>query len=102
MERIRSDLTHEVAHFEAEHDPSEAWTDESGRCGGTTKEQEIEAAELAGAILIPHESAKRAAMRGIDATAIALRYQVSLEMAEWRMRMSGGYEIRRHSQSKRV
>lgn len=99
-ERIRSDLAHEVAHFEAEHDPSPAWTEKEGRCGGNSKAQELEAAELAGALLIPQEKAKAAAIRGIDPRLISARYQVSLEMTEWRMRMSGGYAIRERSQSK--
>lgn len=100
QERIRSDLTHEVAHFEAEHDPSPAWTDEGGGCGGTSKAQEEEAAELAGAILVPQEQAKLAAIRDLDPRTLALRYRVSFEMAEWRMKMSGGYAIRRRSQLK--
>ncbi|WP_315070493.1 ImmA/IrrE family metallo-endopeptidase [uncultured Microbacterium sp.] len=100
-ERTRSDLTHEVAHFEAEHDPSPAWTDEGGGCGGTTKAMEREAAELAGAILVPLEGARRSAIRGLAPQSVARRYQVSVEMAEWRMRMSGGYEIRRRARAKR-
>lgn len=100
-ERIRSDLTHEVAHFEAEHDPSPAWTNEGGGCGGTSRAQEREAAELAGALLVPAARAKTAAIRGVDPRVIAARYQVSVEMAQWRMKMSGGYTIRERSLSKR-
>ncbi|MFT4221165.1 MAG: ImmA/IrrE family metallo-endopeptidase [Microbacterium sp.] len=99
-ERIRSDLTHEVAHFEAEHEPSPAWTNESGSCGGASKAQEKEAAELAGALLVPAAQAKLAAIRGAEPSAVARRYQVSIEMAEWRMKMSGGYTIRQRSRSK--
>lgn len=102
-ERIRSDLTHEVAHFEADHDPSPAWTDGSGAggaCGGTSKAQEKEAAELAGAILVPAAKAKVAAIRAVDPRVVAARYRVSIEMAEWRMKMSGGYKIRERSRSK--
>jgi Zn-dependent peptidase ImmA (M78 family) len=99
-ERTRSDLTHEVAHFEAEHAPSPAWTNDGGGCGGASKAQEREAAELAGALLIPAGRAKLAAIRGVDPEAVALRYQVSVEMAQWRMKMSGGYTIRQRSRSK--
>lgn len=99
-ERVRSDLTHEIAHFEAEREPSPAWTDEGGSCGGTSKAQEKEAAELAGALLVPPAKAKIAAIRGIEPSVVAFRYQVSVEMAEWRMKMSGGYTIRQRSQSK--
>lgn len=100
VERTRSDLTHEVAHFEAEHDPSPAWTDEGGSCGGTSKIQEKEAAELAGALLVPAERAKSAAIRGLDPQMLASQYLVSVEMAAWRMRMSGGYTIRQRSAQK--
>jgi Zn-dependent peptidase ImmA (M78 family) len=99
-ERIRSDLTHEVGHFEAEHDPSPAWTDDGGGCGGASKMQEKEAAELAGAILVPAAKAKLAAIRSVAPQTVALRYQVSIEMAAWRMKMSGGYEIRQRAQAK--
>lgn len=99
-ERIRSDLTHEVAHFEAEHDPSPAWTAADSSCGGTSKAQEEEAAELAGALLVPPEKAKIAAIRGIAPPIVASRYQVSVEMATWRMKMSGGYAIRERSRRK--
>jgi Zn-dependent peptidase ImmA (M78 family) len=99
-ERIRSDLTHEVAHFEGEHDPSPAWTGEDSSCGGTTKEQEKEAAELAGALLIPQEKAKVAVIRGVESHVVAAQFRVSIEMAEWRMKMSGGYAIRARSRRK--
>lgn len=99
-ERVRSDLTHEVAHFEAEHEPSPAWTNDGGSCGGASKTQEKEAAELAGALLVPAAKAKLAAIRGVEPRLVAVRYQVSVEMAEWRMKMSGGYTIRQRSQSK--
>lgn len=100
-ERIRSDLTHEVAHFEAEHDPSPAWTAADSSCGGTSNAQEKEAAELAGALLVPPERAKVAAMRGLEPVVVAARYQVSVEMARWRMAVSGGYAIRKNAQKKR-
>jgi len=99
-ERTRSDLAHEVAHFEAEHDPSPAWTGDDSSCGGTTSAQEKEAAELAGALLVPQESAKRAAIRGIEPRTVAARFQVSVEMATWRMKISGGYAIRERSRRK--
>ncbi|MBF4563112.1 ImmA/IrrE family metallo-endopeptidase [Microbacterium sp. VKM Ac-2870] len=101
--RVRSDLTHEIAHFEAEHEPSPAWTnggDSGVGCGGTSKSQEREAAELAGALLVPAAKAKVAAIRDIAPHVVATRCQVSIEMAAWRMRISGGYAIRRRSRLK--
>lgn len=99
-ERTRSDLTHEVAHFEAEHELSPSWTNDGG-CGATSRTQEREAAELAGALLVPAARARAAAIQGVDPGVVAARYQVSVEMAEWRMKMSGGYTIRNRSLSKR-
>lgn len=92
--RVRSDLTHEVSHFETEHDPSPTWTSEDSSCDGRSKEQELEAPELAGALLVPQASAKLAAIRGVAPRSVAMRYRASVEMAEWRMRKPGGYNIR--------
>lgn len=102
-ERVRSDLTHEIAHFEAEHEPSPPWTNGGSTgvgCGGTSKPQGGEAAELAGALLVPAARAKAAAIRGIEPLVVAARYQVSIEMATWRMQISGGYAIQRRSRLK--
>lgn len=101
-ERTRSDLTHEIAHFEAEHEPSPAWTDDSGGCDGASRSQEREAAELAAAILIPVNQARAAATRGDSPEAVATRYQVSVEMATWRMNVSGGYLIAQRAAAKRA
>ncbi|WP_063054739.1 ImmA/IrrE family metallo-endopeptidase [Nocardia salmonicida] len=100
-ERVRSNLAHEVAHLVAEHTISAAWITEPNACGGTGREQEIEAAELAGALLIPVEQARRSAMYGHDPAAVAARFKVSVEMATWRMRMSGGERIAARSRAKR-
>lgn len=91
--RVRSNLAHEVGHIVAEHALEPTWLDQDGGCTATNKAQELEAAELAGALLIPQPMAQRAAMRQERAEVIADRYQVSIEMASWRMRMSGGAHI---------
>lgn len=62
-------------------------------CGGTSKAQEKEAEELAGALLVPQEKAKIAVIKGIAPLVVTNRYQVSIEMATWHMKMSGGYAI---------
>jgi hypothetical protein len=100
-ERIRSNLTHEVAHFEAEHPLSGGWLGDDGSCGGSSKPHEKEAAELAGALLVPAEVARVQAIRGGSAADLAARYRVSEPMAEWRMRESGGYVIAQRFQAKR-
>ena len=100
--RTRSDLTHEIAHFEADHEPSPSWTDEAGGCGGTSKVHEQEAVELAASILIPPVKAKEAAIFGRTPQWLAGRYQVSIEMATWRMNTSGGYVIARRAAARRA
>ncbi|MFI8664119.1 ImmA/IrrE family metallo-endopeptidase [Rhodococcus qingshengii] len=99
--RIRSNLAHEVAHFVAEHTISAAWVDQS-RCAGTSKEQEGEASELAGALLIPADQALQHAIRGANPDAVAKQYGVSLEMAQWRMRISGGAKIASRSRARKI
>lgn len=100
-ERLRSDLAHEVAHFGAEHSLSSGWVSENG-CGATNKEQEREAAELSGLLLIPQAEAMVWAIRSRSPYALAARYKVSVEMATWRMRMSGGAKIAERSRRKRA
>ena len=87
--RVRSDLAHEIAHLVAEHELNAAWMDDA-RCSGASKPQEKEASELAGALLVPMEAAKAHAIKRRGASSLALQYGVSVEMASWRMRVSGG------------
>ncbi len=99
--RIRSNLAHEVAHIVAEHAISTAWVDKQGKCGGTSREQEQEASELAGALLIPAGQARVHAIRGVTASQVADQYGVSVEMARWRLRISGGMQIAARSRARR-
>jgi hypothetical protein len=99
-ERILSNLAHEVAHIEAEHELTQAWMDEDGNCSGSTKDQEKEAAELAGALLVPAEIAKAHAIRGGSVEALASKYEVSVQMANWRMQLSGGPTIARRTRKR--
>jgi hypothetical protein len=47
-----------------------------------------------GFCLCSQEKVKVAVVRGSTADEVAARFQVSVEMASWRMRMSGGEAIR--------
>jgi hypothetical protein len=99
--RVRSDLAHEAAHLIAEHELSSGWmTDDS--CSGGGAPQEKEAIELAGALLVPDEAARVHAIRGGSPLALADVYRVSLEMATWRMRVSGGAIIAERSRKRRT
>lgn len=102
LTRVRSNLAHEAAHFVAEHEMSPGWMDGKSGCGGTGRGQENDAAELSGALLIPVKSARQHAMRGVDPGWVAARYRVSLEMAVWRMRVSGGAIIAQRARKRRA
>ena len=92
-ERTRSNLAHEVAHFAAEHELSAAWMDAKGGCGSSSKSDEKDANELAGALLVPPDVARSHAFAGGHPRVLAARYQVSEAMARWRMQISGGSRI---------
>lgn len=99
--RVLSDLTHEIAHLVAEHRIDSAWMEPGGKKCGASPEHEKEAAELGGALLIPTEKARAHAVAGRSEWALAERYGVSVEMAIWRMRASGGTVIRRRMLNRR-
>jgi hypothetical protein len=67
--------------------------DDDGKCSGSSHDQEQEAAELAGALLVPAHVARAHAIRGGTADALALKYKVSWPTANWRMQLSGGPTI---------
>lgn len=94
--RIRSDLAHEVAHLVAEHRLDVAWMEPGGKKCGASPTHEKEAAELGGALLVPAAEAKTHAFYGRSPEALAAKFGVSLEMATWRMSVSGGPETRKH------
>lgn len=93
--RVLSDLAHEIAHLVSEHPLDVAWMEPSGKRCGASQTHEKEAAELGGALLVPPDEAKIHAIYGRDPDALAERYGVSREMAQWRMSTSGGHNIRR-------
>lgn len=98
--RIRSDLAHEVAQFAAEHELSTAWMDDEGRCGAASADDEREAAELGGALLVPSTIARAHAIAGGSAESLADQYGVSVPMARWRIGVSGGLTIAKRARMK--
>lgn len=99
--RVRSDLAHEIAHLVAEHRIDAAWMEPGGKKCGAPADQEKEAAELGGALLVPAETAKLHAIAGKPAWTLAEHFGVSVEMANWRMGASGGTVIRQRMMQKR-
>lgn len=92
--RIRSDLAHEAAHLIAEHRLDVAWMEPGGKKCGASPDHEREAAELGAALLVPASEAKAHAIYGRPPETLAAKYGVSVEMATWRMGVSGGARIR--------
>jgi Zn-dependent peptidase ImmA (M78 family) len=87
--RTQSDIAHEVAHIIRGH---ELKTVQS--VGGLTfftcdPDEEQEANWLAGCLLLPRPLMLRAARRGMDAAAIAEAFNVSEQMAAYRLRTTG-------------
>jgi hypothetical protein len=98
-ERTRSNLAHEVAHLAAEHELSDAWMDDKGHCGASSTDHEAEATELAGALLVPAEVARAHAIAGRSVESLAAKYAVSVQMARWRLGISGGLTIARRARA---
>jgi len=98
-ERRRSTVAHEMSHVLLEHDFSmlitseHTWTARDGSVEG-------EANWLAAELLLPQKAAQRAAMRGTAPHLVASAYGVSIEIATWRMNISGGQTIARRAATK--
>lgn len=85
--RMRSDIAHELSHVLLEHEPGPV------RAGGESRtwnpEQEREAAWMSGVLLVPEHVALSIARRGTPITGAASSYGVSVDLMQWRLRMSG-------------
>ncbi|WP_328814184.1 ImmA/IrrE family metallo-endopeptidase [Rhodococcus sp. NBC_00297] len=92
--RRRSTLGHELAHVVGEHKFGTSLVNERG-CRLTDQAQEDEAAEIAGELLIPFEAAKQLARREATDEDVALQFEVSVELARWRMNATGARIIAR-------
>lgn len=90
--RRRSTTSHEMAHVALEHRFSASLVSERG-CRTADPEQEEEAAELGGELLLPFEAAKRLARRNASNEEAALQYGVSPAIARWRLDSTGARKI---------
>lgn len=87
--RTQSDVAHEVSHILLEHDMKSV-----EKVGGLTfftcdAEEEQEANWLAGCLLLPRRLLYLAARRGLGGAEIAQQYNVSEQMAFFRLRTTG-------------
>lgn len=90
--RRKSTLCHEVAHVVLEHEFGLELVSPSG-CGLTNREQEREAAQLSGELMITFDGARRMALKELSDEQVAARHEVSPEVAAWRMNGSGARKI---------
>ena len=89
--RRASTLMHEVAHVELGHSPVRVDISPTGilLVSEFSKDDEDEADWLAGALLLPREALLEHRARGHDAQQIAQRHGISLQLCEWRLRLTG-------------
>lgn len=85
--RQASNIAHELSHGLLQHAPTPAL--DSMGCRDWDQVIEDEAQWLAGALLITEEAAVWAIRRGLDLHEIAQRFGVSVDMARWRINMTG-------------
>lgn len=89
--RQRSSIAHELAHLILAHSPSRIDVSEKGYLvlSSFDGEEEDEANWLSGALLVPREGLMRVFRRRQDHQALADHFGVSLQLLEWRLRMTG-------------
>ncbi len=81
-----------MAHVTLEHAFSVSLVTERG-CRTSDRQQEEEAAELAGELLLPFDAARSLARRGVVNEDAALVFGVSPEVARWRLDSTGARKI---------
>jgi Zn-dependent peptidase ImmA (M78 family) len=99
--RHNSDIAHELAHLLLKHDLSEIRVVAGIPFRTCLPEQEEEATTLAGTLLLPRPLLLRAAHQRLDATEIAERYGVTVEMARFRLNTTGVAKQARAAQQHR-
>lgn len=85
--RQASNIAHELSHGLLQHAPTPAL--DSMGCRDWDQVIEDEAQWLAGALLITEEAAIWTVRQGLDLSQVAQRFGVSVDMARWRINMTG-------------
>lgn len=101
--RKRSSLAHELAHLILRHKPGRVDISPAGHLllSSYDKEQEDEADWLAGTLLVPRNGLVRAYRESQDVVALAERFEVSKDMLQWRLRMTGVAVQAKHARRQR-
>jgi len=87
--RTNSDIGHELGHLLLDHDVREIQQLAGHTFFTCDPEQEQEATWLAGCLLLPRPLLLREAYNGTTPTSLAIKYQVSEDMARFRLNTSG-------------
>lgn len=104
-ERRRSNIAHEMAHVIREHHfgtPLIGDGNSTGCLNPGDRLQEDEAAELGAALLIPKTAAMQAAWSGQSDEQVAAGFDVSIQLAAWRMNATGARLIATRAKAKRT
>ena len=97
--RQASDITHELSHGLLGHQPTPALDNRGCRLWDQVIEEEANI--LAGVLLLPQDACVAMALRGASDAQVAEAYGTSIDMARWRMGVSGARKIASRSRSKR-
>ena len=100
--RRNSDVAHELAHILLGHELSRVETIGESTFLSCDPQQEEEAGWLAGCLLLPRELLLREVGRGRSAAAIADKYEVSEDMAVFRINVTGVLRQTRHGRGSRA
>jgi hypothetical protein len=100
MTRRRSNVAHELGHVLCEH-RGVGLLQADGSCRAADADKENEAHEVMGELLIPSGQAIRMAVRRRNDQFIADHFQVSLQMARWRVNVSGARTIAKRQSMRR-
>ncbi len=89
--RQRSSLSHELAHIILDHEPGRIDLSRDGHLllSSYEREQEQEADWLSGTLLVPRAGLVNAYRSNSDPKILARRFEVSVDMLNWRLRMTG-------------
>ena len=89
--RQRNSLAHELAHMILNHSPDGAHLSDAGLLfrGVHDREQEQEAEWLAGCLLVPRDGLLAACRTNESVRHLTDRFQVSVDMINWRLRVTG-------------
>ena len=91
LRRQRNTLTHELAHIKLGHIANRIEVSISGAIllGEYADDQEQEADWLSGTLLVPREGLLKLRKKGVSTEQIANFFEVSTDLCEWRLRMTG-------------